>query len=85
MPRRRPTEAERAERREADRRRAQEAVEALRCSEGWQRWLGARRHFHSYCAIILRRRVGLRLMALSACWRHGADGACGRRRPRGGR
>ena len=48
MPPRRPTEAERAERREADRRRAQEAVEALRCSEGWQRWLGARRHFHSY-------------------------------------
>ena len=48
MPRRRPTEAERAERREADRRRAQEAVEALRSSEGWQRWLGARRHFHSY-------------------------------------
>ena len=48
MPRRRPTEAERAERREADRKRAQEAVEALRSSEGWQRWLGARRHFHSY-------------------------------------
>jgi len=48
MPRRRPTEAERAERREADRKRAQEAVEALRCSEGWQRWLGARRHFHRY-------------------------------------
>jgi antirestriction protein ArdC len=36
------------ERREADRRKAREAVEALRSSEGWQRWLASRRHFHAY-------------------------------------
>jgi hypothetical protein len=38
----------RQERREADRRKSREAVEALRGSEGWQRWLGCRRHFHRY-------------------------------------
>ncbi|MTD43774.1 hypothetical protein GKE82_05500 [Conexibacter sp. W3-3-2] len=42
------TEEQRQARREADRQRAQEAVEALRSSEGWQRWLGLRRHFHRY-------------------------------------
>jgi antirestriction protein ArdC len=46
--RRPPTEAERAERRAAERERMREAVEALRTSEGWQRWLAVRRHFHDY-------------------------------------
>jgi hypothetical protein len=42
------TEAERQERREADRRRAAEAVEALKSSEGWRSWLRARPKFHNY-------------------------------------
>jgi antirestriction protein ArdC len=46
--RRPPTEAERAERRAAEREQIREAVEALRTSEGWQRWLRVRRHFHTY-------------------------------------
>jgi antirestriction protein ArdC len=36
------------ERRESDRAKAREAVERLRSSDGWQRWLACRRHFHSY-------------------------------------
>jgi antirestriction protein ArdC len=43
-----PTEAERAERRAAEREQMRKAVEALRTSEGWQRWLKVRRHFHTY-------------------------------------
>jgi antirestriction protein ArdC len=46
--RRLPTEEERAERRAAERDQMREAVEALRTSEGWHRWLKVRRHFHSY-------------------------------------
>jgi antirestriction protein ArdC len=47
--RRRPlTEAERAERRERDRRLMADAVEELRSSDGWNRWLDTRRHFHRY-------------------------------------
>jgi hypothetical protein len=42
------TDAERAERRRADRAFARQAVEQLRSSEGWRRWLISRRHFHSY-------------------------------------
>jgi hypothetical protein len=42
------TDAERTARREADRQKAREAVEALKTSEGWQRWLALRRHFHRY-------------------------------------
>jgi hypothetical protein len=42
------TEAEREQRRAADRAFVQQAVDALRSSEGWQRWLTTRRHFHSY-------------------------------------
>jgi len=46
---RRPlSDEERAERRAAERRLMAEAVEQLRSSEGWQRWLRVRRHFHSY-------------------------------------
>src|SRR4051812_7995541 len=33
------SEAERSERREADREKAREAVEALKTSAGWKRWL----------------------------------------------
>jgi hypothetical protein len=42
------TEAEREQRRAADRAFIQQAVDALRSSEGWQRWLTTRRHFHNY-------------------------------------
>ena len=42
------SDEERAERRRADREYARQAVEELRSSEGWQRWLAARRHFHAY-------------------------------------
>ena len=42
------SEEERAERRRADREHAREAVERLRSSEGWRRWLATRRHFHAY-------------------------------------
>jgi antirestriction protein ArdC len=42
------SDSERAERRAAERAQMREAVEALRTSEGWQRWLRVRRHFHSY-------------------------------------
>jgi antirestriction protein ArdC len=42
------SEEERAERRAAEREQMREAVEALRSSEGWQRWLKVRRHFHTY-------------------------------------
>jgi hypothetical protein len=47
-PHRALSDEERAERRRADRAFARRAVEQLRTSEGWQRWLMARRHFHSY-------------------------------------
>lgn len=46
--RRRPSEAERAEGRAAERRLMAEAIEQLRSSEGWRRWLRVRRHFHRY-------------------------------------
>jgi len=45
---RRASEHKRAERRQRDRERAQQATEALLTSEGWQRWLRARAVFHSY-------------------------------------
>jgi len=52
MSKRKLSDAERAERRQQDRQKAQQAVEALRSSEGWQRWLGGRRHFHAYSLVI---------------------------------
>ena len=42
------SDKEREKRRAAERQQMTEAIEALRTSEGWQRWLRARRHFHSY-------------------------------------
>ena len=48
MGRTRLSDDERAARREADRQKAREAVEALKTSDGWQRWLALRRHFHRY-------------------------------------
>ena len=47
------SEAEREARRQADRCKSREAVEALVSSEGWQRWLRCRRHFHRYSLLIL--------------------------------
>src|SRR3954466_8002710 len=44
------SDADRQARREADRQKAAEAVEALTTSEGWQAWLGLRRHFRTYSA-----------------------------------
>ncbi len=46
--RRKPSEEERAAKRAAERELMAKAIEELRSSEGWQRWLGVRRHFHSY-------------------------------------
>lgn len=37
-----------AARRAADREQMKAAIASLQTSEGWQRWLRARRHFHSY-------------------------------------
>jgi len=52
---RRPlSDQERAERRRQDRESAQEAIELLQSSEGWQAWLASRRHFRSYSLIISR-------------------------------
>ena len=42
------SEEERAEKRAAERELMAKAIEELRSSEGWQRWLRVRRHFHSY-------------------------------------
>lgn len=46
--RRKLSEEERAEKRAAERELMATAIEQLRSSEGWQRWLSVRRHFHSY-------------------------------------
>jgi hypothetical protein len=43
-----PSDDERQARREADRQKACEAVEALRSSAGWKAWLSTRRHFWTY-------------------------------------
>ena len=50
--RRKLTDEERTERRRADRKYARQAVEQLRSSQGWQRCLGSRRHFHGYSLVI---------------------------------
>jgi hypothetical protein len=42
------TDEERQARREADRQRTREAVQALRASDGWRKWLSLRRHFRTY-------------------------------------
>ncbi len=42
------TDSQRAAKRAEERRQMQAAIEALRSSEGWQRWLRVRHHFHSY-------------------------------------
>jgi hypothetical protein len=42
------TDEERQARRDADRERTREAVPALRAGDGWQKWLGLRRHFRTY-------------------------------------
>jgi antirestriction protein ArdC len=42
------SEEERAERRAAERELMASAIEELRSSEGWQRWLRVRHRFHSY-------------------------------------
>jgi hypothetical protein len=49
------TDAEREQRRATNRAFVQQAVEQLRSSDGWQRWLTARRHFHCYSLLLLGR------------------------------
>jgi hypothetical protein len=46
--RRRLSEADREQRRRADRERVKEAAAELLCSEGWRRWVRARETFHVY-------------------------------------
>ncbi|HVC07283.1 MAG TPA: ArdC-like ssDNA-binding domain-containing protein [Solirubrobacterales bacterium] len=46
--RRRPSEEERAQKRAAERELMAAAIEQLRSSEGWQRWLSVRHRFHTY-------------------------------------
>ena len=48
--RRRLSEAEREQRRNAERERVKEAAEQLLTSEGWQRWVRARSMFRRYSA-----------------------------------
>jgi len=50
MTSRRLSEADREQRRRADRERVKEAAVALLSSEGWQRWVRARQLFHAYSA-----------------------------------
>lgn len=47
-PRRKLSEEERAAKRAAERELMAAATQQLRSSEGWQRWLAVRRHFHRY-------------------------------------
>lgn len=42
------SDEERAEKRAAERELMAKSIEELRSTEGWQRWLRVRRHFHSY-------------------------------------
>jgi hypothetical protein len=67
-------DAERAERRRADRAFACQAVEELRSSEGWQQWLTSRRHFHPYSLIIWSRCMSSALGLGHARWRHVVGG-----------
>lgn len=42
------SDEERADKRAAERKLMEQAIDQLRSSEGWQHWLRVRRHFHSY-------------------------------------
>jgi hypothetical protein len=64
----RSTVEEREQRRAAERELAERAVEELRTSAGWQRWLGVRRHFH---------RCGLRNQLLISMQSPGATHVAG--------
>ena len=55
--RHRLSEAEREQRRSAERERVKEAAEQLLTSEGWQRWVRARSMFRRYCVVIWRASV----------------------------
>jgi hypothetical protein len=48
----RVSEAEREQRRRADRERVKEAASELLSSQGWQRWVRARQAFHAYSWLI---------------------------------
>jgi len=49
-PRRQPPDAEREQRRTAQRRELEHALEALLSSDGWRRWLRTRATLHAYSA-----------------------------------
>lgn len=69
---RRLSDTERAAKRAAERRQMAEAIEALRSSEGWQRWLTIRRHFRSYSLhnqlLIAHQRPGATRVAGFRAW-----------------
>jgi hypothetical protein len=69
------TDAQRAERREADRDRLEQAARALLSSEGWQRWVRVRstNGLSRYCLIISRAGCRRWLMTWLGCWRHVFD------------
>ena len=46
------SEAEREERRTAQRKELEQTLAALLTSDGWKRWLRTRATLHGYCAII---------------------------------
>ena len=75
MPRTQPPEAERKQRRAADRAFVQQAVEQLRSSDRWPRWLTTRRNFHSYS---LHNPTGARAKARKASYA-GRCARCGTR------
>jgi hypothetical protein len=62
-------ELDREGNRRAELEHAREAVEALKSSEGWKRWLGLRRHFHRYSfanQLLIAMRNGRAWTSLSA-------------------
>lgn len=58
--------------RDADRQKVREAVDKLKTTEGWQRWLRARRHFHHYSLanqlLIASQRPGATFVAGFSTW-----------------
>jgi hypothetical protein len=73
------SDAEREQRRAADRAFVQQAVDALRSSEAWQRSLTTRSHFHTYSLIWGGRcqRCGGGSLCASATYRQRGGAACG--------
>ena len=66
------SDEERAEKRAGERKLMEQAIEQLRSSEGWQRWLRVRCHFHSYSLhnqlLIAHQRPGATRVAAFRRW-----------------